>query len=181
MQLGLAVRLILHWDWLLAVSASSKFSLADVTCMEIRMTGLCDVDLWLTALKPASLKLELLGFFLPSLFFPKEISQTFPSAPLSEAQSKEIRKNKANLYAFFLHFLCLLSVPYQDFALPSNARTALHPFSLPGPSKERLSVWSPLGPTLLPQTLPSGSAPPNSNCPFSSQDPGASHNDQSPV
>ena len=160
-SLGLAAggERILSFHWLTA------------TCMEMRMTGdshrlLCDVDLWLTALKPASSEPELRSFFfcLSPCSSPKTISQTFPSAPLSEAQSERNSQKIRRICMLFLHFLCLLSVLYQDFAPSVQCYDSFSSFlasmSIQGAASLRVESLSPC--PLLPQTLPSGSAPPNS-------------------
>ncbi|XP_061271848.1 uncharacterized protein LOC133247289 isoform X2 [Bos javanicus] len=179
-SLGLAAggERILSFHWLTA------------TCMEIRMTGdsqrlLCYVDLWLTALKPASSEPELLGFFsaFSPCSSPKEISQTFPSAPLSEAQSESNSQKIRRICILFCIFFAYSRFCIKIFPLPSNAMTVLDPFSLPCPSKERLlSVWSPSGPApccLKPSLRAQLHQIPN--CPLPpSQDPGASHNDLKP-
>ncbi|CAI9167661.1 unnamed protein product [Rangifer tarandus platyrhynchus] len=88
-SLGLAAggERILSFHWLTA------------TCMEMRMTGdsqrrLCDVDLWLTALKPASSEPELRGFFSASLpvLPPKRYLKLSPQRLCLTPSRKEIRK-----------------------------------------------------------------------------------------
>lgn len=134
-SLGLAAggERILSFHWLTA------------TCREMRMIG----DFSAPSLRrgPVAYCTETckLRARTPGLFFclspcssPKAISQTFPSAPLSEAQSERNSQKRRRICMLFCIFVAFSRFSIKILPLPSNAMTVFAPFSLPCPSKGRL-------------------------------------------